>query len=148
MKPLFLNIKAYVFNNHPPMFDAERPPFLEVSGYCSDPYLSWSNPIFDSKTSLFSGRWDETPQKKSTSSFQSSFQAGSSFSMKPKASGAEALGTEYLYLVHPENLDNVDMFYPFFVLKKTNSKENWINSDMFWWFWPNVREKTYQGGWF
>lgn len=68
--------------------------------------------------------------------------------MKPKASGAEALGTEYLYLVHPENLDNVDMFYALFVLKKTNSQENRINSDMFWWFWPNVREKTYQGGWF
>ena len=42
--------------------------------------------------------------------------------MKPKASDAEALGTEYLYLVHPENLDNVDMFYALFVLKKT--KEN------------------------
>jgi hypothetical protein len=51
--------------------------------------------------------------------------------MKPKASGAEALGTEYLYLVHPENLDNVDMFYALFVLKKTNSQENRINSDMF-----------------
>jgi hypothetical protein len=45
-------------------------------------------------------------------------------------------------------LDNVDMFYALFVLKKTNSQENRINSDMFWWFWPNVREKTYQGGWF
>ena len=28
VKPFFLNIKAYVFNNQPPMFDAERTPFF------------------------------------------------------------------------------------------------------------------------
>ena len=52
--------------------------------------------------------------------------------MKPKASGAEALGTEYLYLVHPENLDNVDMFYALFVLKKTKENKFTGKPDQFW----------------
>ena len=54
VKPLFLNIKAYVFNNQPPMFDAERPPFFRG-------LRSLLGSLFiDSKTSLFWGemRWN------------------------------------------------------------------------------------------